>query len=54
MKNLGIIIIIIAAIALIACGVLGEVNNNLITFGCVGLAVIGLIVHILVNKKITE
>ncbi len=54
MKNLGIIIIIIAAIALIACGIMGEVNNNYITFGCVGLAVVGLIVHIIVNKRITE
>lgn len=52
MKNLGVIIIIIAAIILIVCGVTGElINENAVTFGCVGLIVVGLIVHIIVNKK---
>jgi len=43
LKNLGVILIVIAAIILVACAVTGNVNNNSILGGSVLLMIVGLI-----------
>lgn len=52
LKNLGVILIVIAAIVLICSYYLGWNNNNSVQFGSLGLMVIGLILYIILNKKI--
>ena len=54
LKNLGLILIVIAAIILVACAVTGNVNNNAILGGSVLLMIVGLITYIAINKKITD
>ena len=56
MKNLGLLLIIIAAVALIAIFFTGSaaVNDNAVLGGSVALMVIGLILHIVLNKKFAE
>jgi hypothetical protein len=54
LKNLGLILIVIAAIILVACAVTGNVNNNAILGGSVLLMIVGLITYIVINKKITD
>jgi hypothetical protein len=56
LKNLGVLIIVIAALLLILASLnvagLGEMlDQNLYTWGCVGALVVGLILHIWMNKK---
>ncbi|WP_300729896.1 hypothetical protein [uncultured Bacteroides sp.] len=54
LKNLGVILVIIGAILLIVCFATGSVNNN-VTLGCsLLLVIIGLIAHIVLNKRITD
>lgn len=54
LKNLGVILVIIGAVILIACFAGGNVNNNSILGVSLLLVVIGLISHIVLNKRITE
>lgn len=51
MKNLGIIIIIIAAIVLVLSHFLGWNNVNFVQFGSMGAMIIGLVLYIWLNKK---
>ncbi len=56
MKNLGIILIILGALAQILCAVvpaMGDLaDQNPYTWGALGLIVVGLILHIVLNKKV--
>ena len=56
LKNLGLLLIIIAAVALIAIFFTGStaVNNNAVLGGSIATMVVGLILHIVLNKKIEE
>ena len=56
MKNLGLLLIIIAAVALIAIFFTGStaVNNNAVLGGSIATMVVGLILHIVLKKKFAE
>ena len=56
LKNLGVILVIIGAIILIAVFVSGSsaINDNTVLASSVVIIVLGLILHIILNKKITE
>ena len=56
MKNLGLLLVIIAAIILIAIFFTGSaaINDNAVLGGSVALMVVGLILHIVLNKKFAE
>lgn len=56
MKNLGLLLIIIAAVALIAIFFTGSsaVNDNAVLGGSIATMVVGLILHIVLNKKFAE
>lgn len=54
MKNLGVILIILSAITLIASYFTDNTTNNGITFAAAGCFVVGLVLHIILNKKFTE
>lgn len=51
LQNLGIIIIIIAAVLLILSHLLGWNNINLVQFGSFGAMIVGLVLYIWLNKK---
>ena len=56
LKNLGLLLVIIAAVALIAIFFTGSaaINDNSVLGGLVATMVIGLILHIILNKKFAE
>jgi hypothetical protein len=56
LKNLGVILMIIGAGVLIALAATGSsaINDNGTLAGLAALVVIGLIVHIILNKKIAD
>ena len=56
MKNLGLLLIIIAAVALIAIFFSGSaaINDNAVLGGSVAIMIVGLILHIVLNKKFAE
>ena len=56
LKNLGLLIIIIAAVILIAILFTGSaaINDNAVLGGTVALMIVGLILHIVLNKKIAD
>ena len=56
MKNLGLLLIIIAAVVLIGIFFSGSaaINDNAVLGGSIALMVIGLILHIVLNKKFAE
>lgn len=54
LKNLGVILVVIGAVILIACFANGNVNNNAILGLSLVVVVVGLLVHIIVNKRITD
>lgn len=54
LKNLGMILIIIGAVVLIACFATGNVNNNNILGTSLVLIIVGLVAHIVLNKRIAE
>lgn len=51
LRNLGIIIIVIAAIVLVLSHFLGWNNINGVQFGAMGAMIVGLVLYILLNKK---
>lgn len=51
LKNLGLILIIIASVILILSHVLGWNNINAVQFGSFGAMVVGLVLYIWLNKK---
>ena len=56
MKNLGLLLIIIAAVTLVAIFFTGSaaVNDNAVLGGSIATMVGGLILHIVLNKKFAE
>ena len=56
LKNLGLLLIIIAAVVLIAIFFTGSsaINDNAVLGGSVALMIVGLILHIVLNKKFAE
>ncbi len=54
LKNLGLILVIAGAIILVAVFMTGSaaVNNNAVLGGSVGLILLGLILYIVLNKRI--
>ncbi|MBP3669292.1 MAG: hypothetical protein J6J26_06985 [Bacteroides sp.] len=56
MKNLGLLLVIIAAIILIAIFFTGSaaINDNAVLGGSIAMMVVGLILHIILNKKFAE
>lgn len=56
MKNLGLLLIIIAAVTLVAIFFTGSaaVNDNAVLGGSIATMVVGLILHIVLNKKFAE
>ena len=56
LKNLGLLLIIIAAVVLIAIFFTGSaaINDNAVLGGSVALMGVGLILHIVLNKKFAE
>ena len=54
LKNLGLILVIVGAIILVAVFMTGSaaVNNNAVLGGSVGLILLGLILYIVLNKRI--
>ena len=56
LKNLGLLLVIIAAVALIAIFFSGSaaINDNAVLGGSIAMMVVGLILHIILNKKFAE
>ena len=56
LKNLGLLLIVIAAVVLIAIFFTGStaVNDNTVLGGSIALMVVGLILHIVLNKKLAD
>ena len=56
LKNLGLLLIIIAAVVLIGIFFSGSaaINDNAVLGGSVALMIVGLILHIVLNKKFAE
>ena len=54
LKILGMILIIIGAVFLIACFATGNVNSNNILGTSLVLIIVGLVAHIVLNKRIAE
>ncbi|MCI5665023.1 MAG: hypothetical protein MR319_12170 [Mediterranea sp.] len=54
LKNLGLILIVVAAIILIVCSFTGNVNNNVILGTSAALVVLGLVSYIVLNKRLTD
>ena len=56
LKNLGLLLIIIAAVTLVAIFFTGSaaVNDNAVLGGSIATMVVGLILHIVLNKKFAE
>ena len=56
LKNLGLLLVISAAVALIAIFFTGSaaINDNSVLGGLVATMIIGLILHIVLNKKFAE
>ncbi len=54
LKNLGLILILVAVLILIACSLTGNVNNNTVLGTAAVLVVVGLISYIVINKNVTD
>lgn len=54
LKNLGLILILVAVLILIACSLTGNVNNNTVLGSAAVLVVLGLISYIVINKNVTD
>ena len=51
LKNLGLILIVIASAVLVLSHVMGWNNINAVQFGSLGAMVVGLVLYIWLNKK---
>jgi hypothetical protein len=51
LQNLGLILIVIAAVLLILSHFLGWNNINAVQFGSMGTMIVGLVLYIWLNKK---
>lgn len=56
LKNLGLLLVIIAAVILIGIFFSGSaaINDNAVLGGSVALMIVGLILHIVLNKKFAD
>ena len=56
LKNLGLLLVVIAAVVLIGIFFSGSaaINDNAVLGGSIALMVVGLILHIVLNKKFAE
>lgn len=54
LKNLGLILILLGGIGMIACQFTGNVNNNSVLGGLFFLMVVGLVVYIVMNKRLAD
>ena len=56
LKNLGLLLVIIGAVILVAIFVTGSaaVSDNSVLGGSTILIILGLVLHIVLNKKITD
>ncbi|MBP3663632.1 MAG: hypothetical protein J6J03_00560 [Tyzzerella sp.] len=56
LKNLGLLLVVIAAVVLIGIFFSGSaaINDNAVLGGSVALMIVGLILHIVLNKKFAE
>ncbi len=54
LKNLGLILILLGGLGMIACQFTGNVNNNGVLGGLFFLMVVGLIVYIVINKRLAD
>ena len=56
LKNLGLLLVIIAAVVLIGIFFSGSaaINDNAVLGGSIALMVVGLILHIVLNKEFAE
>ena len=54
LKNLGLILILLGGLGMIACQITGNVNNNGVLVGLFFLMVVGLIVYIVINKRLAD
>ena len=54
LKNLGLILILLGGIGMIACQFTGNVNNNGVLGGLFFLMVVGLVIYIIINKRLAE
>ena len=54
LKNLGLILILLGGLGLIACQFTGNVNNNGVLGGLFFLMVVGLVVYIVLNKRLAD
>ncbi|MBQ0062214.1 MAG: hypothetical protein MJZ69_08995 [Bacteroidaceae bacterium] len=54
MKHLGIALIIIAAIVLVASWFGGFSTTNAVTFGAYAVMIAGVVLHIMLNKKVSD
>lgn len=54
LKNLGLILVVIGAVILIAVFLTGSsaVNNNAVLAGSIGVILLGIILYIVLNKRI--
>lgn len=54
LKNLGLLIILAGAITLLISWSTGNVNNNAVLGGSAVAVVVGLIIYIVINKRIAD
>ena len=54
LKNLGLILILAAAVILIVCSATGNVNSNAILGTSALMVVVGLVSYIVINKNIAD
>ena len=54
LNNLGLILILLGGIGMIACQFTGNVNNNGVLGGLFFLMVVGLVIYIVINKRLAD
>lgn len=52
LKNLGLILIVIASVVLVLSHVMGWNNINAVQFGSFGAIILGVVLYIWLNKKV--
>ena len=54
LKNLGLILTLLGGLGMIACQFTGNVNNNGVLGGLFFLMVVGLVIYIIINKRLAD